>query len=162
VDNMGSSSRYHVNPPDWFLTIGFASLFIIGMSFGLWWFLDGMGFVELILTILVLMFIEGIALFQLIIFILLRPIKIQIDEPGVILFYHFRKPTYVTWDMIEWVSRSDLEPNSIMYKINRGGKMKVRFQRYPFFMPFEVAEAIMEAYKGNGRLRIDGRNSIIE
>lgn len=159
---MESSSRHYVNPPDWFLTFGFASLFIIGMSFGLWWFLDGVGFVELILTFLVLIFIEGIAVFQIIIFILLRPIKIQIDEQGVILFYHFRKPVYVTWDMIEWVSRTDLEPDSIMNKINRGGKMKVRFHRYPFFMPFEVAKAIMEAYKGNGRLRVDGRNSIIE
>jgi len=159
---MESTSCYFINPPDRFLTIGFASLFVIGLSFGLWWFIDNMSFLDLILTILVLMFIEGIAVFQILIFIIFRPIKIKIDEPGVVLFYHFRKPVYVTWDMIEWVSRSDLEPTSLMYKINRGGKMKVRFQRYPFFMPFEVAKAIMDAYRGNGGLRVDGRNSIIE
>jgi len=101
-------------------------------------------------------------MFVITVFIVLRPIKIQIDEPGVILFYHFRKPVYVTWDMIEWVTRYDPELDSIMNKINRGGKMKIKFQRFPFFMPFDVAKAIMGAYKGNGRLRGDGRNSIIE
>lgn len=107
-------------------------------------------------------FVDGLSLFAIFVFIILRPIELHIDEPGVILFYHFKRPVYVTWDMIDWVSRYDPELDSIMNKINRGGKMKVRFQRYPFFMPFEVAEAIMGSYKGNGRLRVDGRNSIIE
>ena len=149
-------------PPDSTLTVTFFSSFLIGLVYGVYFILNSTNLIQLILGSVILSFVDGIALFAIFVFILFRPIKIQMDEPGVILFYHFRKPVYVTWDMIEWVSRSDLEPTSLMYKINRGGKMKVRFQRYPFFMPFEVAEAIMGAYRGNGKLRIFGRNSIIE
>ncbi len=135
---------------------------ILNKHIGTYFIYDSTNLIQLVIGLAIFSFVDGLSLFAIFVFILLKPIELQIDEPGVILFYHFRKPIYVTWDMIEWVSRYDPELDSIMNKINRGGKMKVRFQRFPFFMPFDVAKAIMGAYKGNGRLRVDGRNSIIE
>lgn len=150
------------NPPDMSLLISFSFLFIVGLFVGLNIILTNDYWIRYFLGFIAIFSLGGASMFVITVFIVLRPIKIQIDEPGVILFYHFRKPVYVTWDMIEWVTRYDPELDSIMNKINRGGKMKIKFQRFPFFMPFDVAKAIMGAYKGNGRLRGDGRNSIIE
>lgn len=150
----------YINPPYRFYTLIFSVGFLFAMILGSYMVISSTNLIQLIIGIICIALLDGTMTFCLFTFIILRPINIQINNPGIILYYHHRKPVYVPWDAIEFVSRYDTD--SLFRRIDRMGKMKVRFQKYPFFMPFDVAKAIMDAYKGSGQIRMVGKGVLIK
>jgi len=94
--------------------------------------------------------------------VILRPIHIQLNDTGITLYYHFSHSIDAVWDDIEWISKFDGDGNSQVFKTDRGGKMKMKDQGWPVFLPNEVASAIVDAYKGSGQMRRIGEWQIIE
>lgn len=115
-----------------------------------------------LVMMIVLLLLNGIPIYLILIYILLRPIVIQIIDTGVILQYHFGKIFNVSWEEIEYVSRIEQHDESDDNKLKNGGKMKVRYQQYPFFIPNDIAKIIMSAYNGKGTLHRYNNVLVIE
>ena len=105
---------------------------------------------------------ECIPIFLIIIFIILRPIRIQIAESNIILYYYFSKPKKVFWDEIQFISITEDESRPVKNQQDVYGKLKLRDQRSPSFITYEIARALFDSYKGNGQVHRYGVVSVIE
>ena len=113
-------------------------------------------------TIIYFSFIECIPISLIFIFIILRPIRIQIEESNIILYYHFTKPKKVSWGEIQIISITEDEKTPIEKQQKVYGRLKLRSQRSPSFISYEIARAIFDSYKGNGQVHRYGVVSVIE
>jgi len=117
---------------------------------------------DYISTLLLQIFLNSIIIYLAFRLIVLRPICIQINDDGITLFYHFSLPLTITWNDIEGIVKTEGLKHLMADRINRCGKMKIKSQSWSFYMSYELATALMEAYKGPGQLKKVGNAWIIE
>jgi len=150
------------NPADRFLSIIFVISTIIPATPLVISFFYPSGFYSRIFLILITLSLISLCIYLAIRLILLRPIKIQINESGMILFYHLSQPQNVSWNDIEWIVKFEGNNHTLLGRIDHGGKIKLRNQSWPFYSSYEVASAITGTYKGPGQLKKVGNAWIIE
>ena len=115
-----------------------------------------------LIFIIFVSFLECIPIFLIFIFIILRPIRVQIEESSITLYYHFIRPKKISWDEIQIISITEDEKTPIEKQKKVYGRFKLRSQRFPSFITYEIARALFDSYKGNGQVHRYGVVSVIE
>ena len=150
------------NPADKFLLMIFIICIIIPTTPLLYVLINPSFLYAYLFFISVALILICISIYLIYRLVLLRPISIEINNNKIIFFYHFSQPLVVTWNDIEWIVKFEGNDHSLLGKIDHGGKIKLRNQRWPFYSSYEIAKAFMDEYKGPGQLKKVGNAWIIE
>jgi hypothetical protein len=78
-----------------------------------------------------------------------KPKEVTVTEDGVLLVYRTRKQKFVHWSEIDWVSAHDSDQTTIVGRIDHMGKMKLKGEKWAFWITYDIASAIQKAYKGD-------------